>query len=132
MHQNRFYIHLEIKKILEGFPRTPLTRGGNPSRALPHSCLRHSATGFQWPFHFSKPDDGPDYEGPPPLIFTFIGVYFLRTSKEKQKVILQICSMTEQSVEMRTVTSKIGKLLYGFHSHDSVSLFILVLKKLLL
>ena len=30
------------------------------------------------------------YEGPPPLIFTCIGFNFIRTSKEKQKVILQV------------------------------------------
>ena len=29
------------------------------------------------------------YEGPPPLIDTYIGLNFTRTSKEKQKVILQ-------------------------------------------
>ena len=50
-------------KIFSGeIPQTPLTRGGRtPSRALPHSCLRHSVNtyGVQWPYHFSKPDDGP-------------------------------------------------------------------------
>ena len=30
------------------------------------------------------------YGGPPPSIFTCIGFYFVRTSKEKQKVILQL------------------------------------------
>ena len=32
------------------------------------------------------------YEGPPPLIFTCIGFNFIRTSKGKQKVILQTSS----------------------------------------
>ena len=47
-------------KIFMG--ETPLTRGGRtPSRALPHSCLRHSVNfdGVQWPYHFPKADDGP-------------------------------------------------------------------------
>ena len=49
-------------KIFSGeIPRTPLREGVHPSRALPHSCLRHSknANAAQWPYHFSKTDDGP-------------------------------------------------------------------------
>ena len=34
------------------------------------------------------------YEGPPPLIFICIGFNFIRTSKEKQKVILQYVNTT--------------------------------------
>ena len=50
---------LNLKKFSGGFPQPPLREGVTPSRAIPHSCLRHSATGVQWPYHFSEPDNGP-------------------------------------------------------------------------
>ena len=47
-------------------PKTPLTVGGSPpSRPFPPppSCRRHSVNtnGVQWPYHFLKADDGPDF-----------------------------------------------------------------------
>ena len=50
-------------KIFSGeIPRPPLREGEIPSsRALPRSRLRHSRNAYavQWPYHFSKTDDGP-------------------------------------------------------------------------
>ena len=45
------------KNFVGEIPQIPLTRGGRtPSRALPHSCLRHSVNvdGVQWPYHSQK------------------------------------------------------------------------------
>ena len=62
MHLNRFYRHVKFKYFLGGDPPTPLMRRGmTPLVLSPRSSLRPSLNAYcaQWPYHFSKNDDGP-------------------------------------------------------------------------